>query len=68
MQSAKILQTFLNFIQLGFTSSKAKELLLGMEFQEKEEEKDERQTTKAVYKEVKEKRCLLTLDLKLLRS
>ena len=67
MQSAKILQTFLNFIQLGFTSSKAKELLLGMEFQEKEE-KDERQTTKAVYKEVKEKRCLLTLDLKLLRS
>ena len=39
-----------------------------MEFQEKEEEKYEKQTIKAVNKEPKEKRCLLTLDLKLFRS
>ena len=47
--------------------TKAEELQPGMEFQEKEEEKDEKQT-KAVYKEPKDKRCLLTLDLKLFRS
>ena len=47
--------------------TKAKELQQDMEFQEKEEEKYEKQTIKAVNKEPKEKRCLLTLDLKLFR-
>ena len=48
--------------------TKAEELQPDMEFQEKEEEKYENQTIKAVNKEPKEKRCLLTLDLKLIRS
>ena len=55
------------YYNLGSTPCKAEQPLRGMELQEKEEEKDEKDTGKLTRK-LKDKRCRFTLYLKPYRS